>query len=118
MIVSDSVKLTNDSVKSDVKEQEAFEQEPLEPEQAEQGPSEQGPAEQGPAIITDEADEDSDEDSDEDEDSDSDDEYERIDMMGGASKVNIQSGGGQNEDESMYPNSRYYIKRLKVKILD
>ena len=115
MIVSDSVKLTNDSVKSDVKEQEAFEQEPLEPEQAEQGPSEQGPAEQGPAIITDEADEDSDEDSDEDEDSDSDDEYERIDMMGGASKVNIQSGGGQNEDESMYPNSRYYIKRLESK---
>ena len=109
MIISDSVKLTNDSFKEtdSTKVEEVVEREP-EPESEEI------------SITTDEVKEDSDE--------DSDDEYERIDMMGGgkagvgkytgeAGNLKNMIGGGlaDKDDESIYPNSRYYIKRLEAK---
>ena len=52
------------------------------------------------------------------EDSDEEDDYGRIssddsNSSGGGSYLGLQAGAGKAEDESKYPNKRYYIKRLE-----
>ena len=133
MIVSDSVKLTNDSVKETITEDlESVIEEPL---RTDEDMKQEGIREEL-EIKPDEEKDDSEDDSEDDSDDDSDDEYERIDMAGGGkagpgkagpgkagpgkaghgkADKNNMIGGGEDEDESIYPNSRYYIKRLETK---